>query len=176
MFLLYNSSRIRSSEWIELLQIIKETYQMKLRAIIALSSAALLTMVFALVSGAGPDPCPADADLDGICDINDDNCLGVANPNQSDPDTDGYGTACDLDINNDCIVGAGDAYVVFINALQTSPWSPLYFEAMDVDGNGTVGSGDAYKVFSNSLQAPGPSARVCAECSSALPGLCPNLP
>ena len=62
---------------------------MNLRAIIALASAALLTMVFALVSSAGPPPCPADADSDGVCDTID-NCLGVANPSQHDPDTDGY--------------------------------------------------------------------------------------
>jgi hypothetical protein len=94
----------------------------------------------------------------------------------SDPDTDGYGTACDLDINNDCIVGGTDAFTVFQNTLQGAPWSPLHFEAMDINGDGIVGSEDAFTVFNGALQSPGPSARVCAECSLAVPGLCPNLP
>lgn len=43
--------------------------------------------------------CGADSDSDGACDVVVDNCLGKSNPDQSDPDEDSYGTACDLDIN-----------------------------------------------------------------------------
>lgn len=148
---------------------------MKLRAIVALSSAALLTMVFALVSGAGPPPCPADVDSDGACDVGVDNCLGVANPGQGDPDEDGYGTACDTDIDNNCTTGANDAFAVFGAIGAGSPWTPASSEAMDIDENGTVGANDAFAVFGVIGAAPGPSARSCASCPSTVPGTCPNL-
>ena len=147
---------------------------MNLRAIIALASAALLTMVFALVSSAGPPPCPADADSDGVCDTID-NCLGVANPSQHDPDTDGYGTACDWDINNNCVVGGDDAFAVFGNSLAAAPWAPPELGAMDANENGVIGGDDAFTVFSNGLANPGPSGRSCAACTGAVPGSCPNL-
>jgi hypothetical protein len=148
---------------------------MKLRAIIALSSAALLTMVFALVSGAGAPTCAADSDSDGACDIDVDNCIGVPNPDQDDPDTDGYGTACDMDINNNCAVGADDALTIFNNLGAGAPWSPLHEEAQDLNQNSAVGADDALAAFNNLGQAPGPSARACAECTGANPGSCPNL-
>ena len=148
---------------------------MKLRAIIALSSAALLTMVFALVSGAGLPPCPGDADSDGVCD-DIDNCLGVANPTQHDPDLDGYGTTCDYDINNNCLVGGDDAFLVFSNLLANAPWAPPELGAYDINQNGLVGGDDAATVFANTLIAPGPSGRTCAHCPGTSPGSCPNLP
>ncbi len=76
---------------------------MKLRVIIALSSAALLTLALALVSTAGPT-CLGDADSDGICDVEGggDNCLGLATPAQRDDDEDGYGNLCDPDPIHDC--------------------------------------------------------------------------
>jgi hypothetical protein len=40
-------------------------------------------------------PCVADADNDGVCDI-DDNCVSVPNPLQEDGDSDGDGDACDV--------------------------------------------------------------------------------
>ncbi len=48
-----------------------------------------------------------DADADLIPDT-DDNCRLTGNSGQLDTDTDGYGNACDCDLDNDAIVGQGD--------------------------------------------------------------------
>ena len=176
MFLLYNFTQIQSSEWIELLITTKkEKDQMKLRAIIALSSAALLTMVFALVSGAGAPPCGIDADSDGVGDCVVDNCLGLANASQHDPDEDGYGTACDSDINNNCFTGVDDAFTIFAAAGAAAPWVPTQDGAMDLNENDFVGVDDAFAAFAVAGAQPGPSARLCAACTGANPGSCPNI-
>jgi uncharacterized protein (TIGR03790 family) len=49
----------------------------------------------------------ADQDGDGIADTMD-NCILVPNPAQRDTDLDGYGNACDADLNNDGIVNSSD--------------------------------------------------------------------
>ena len=49
----------------------------------------------------------ADADGDQIPD-QDDNCRLTANRNQIDTDNDGYGNACDCDLNNDDVVNQAD--------------------------------------------------------------------
>ncbi len=48
-----------------------------------------------------------DKDGDGIPDIQD-NCTEIANANQQDSDSDGFGNACDADLNNDGYVGFKD--------------------------------------------------------------------
>jgi len=139
---------------------------MKLRAIIALSSAALLTLVFALVSGAGPPPCGSDGDSDGVCDDYTDNCLGLANAGQRDDDEDGYGNLCDNDTSQDCIVGGPDIAGVFGRVLDGSPWTPKNAGAYDVNEDGVVGGPDIAQVFGDVLDTPGPSAMNCADCSA----------
>jgi hypothetical protein len=140
---------------------------MKLRVIIALSSAALLTLALALVSTAGPT-CLGDADSDGICDVElgGDNCLGTANPAQRDDDEDGYGNICDSDTNQDCVAGAADLSGVFGNFGASSPWTPKNIGAFDVDEGGTVGAGDLAAVFGDFGGAPGPSGKSCADCTA----------
>src|SRR6185369_15441189 len=54
-----------------------------------------------------PPPEPKDTDGDGILDRVD-NCTNVANPNQADQDGDGFGTACDPDLNNDGRIDQSD--------------------------------------------------------------------
>jgi hypothetical protein len=138
---------------------------MKLRVIIALSSAALLTLALALVSTAGPT-CLGDADSDGICDVEEggDNCLGVANPAQRDDDEDGYGNICDTDTNQDCATGAADLSGVFVDFGASAPWAPKSGGAFDVDEGGSVGAGDLGAVFNNFGSSPGPSGKACADC------------
>ncbi len=144
---------------------------MKLRAIIALLSAAMLTLVFTLVSTAGPT-CTADADSDGICDdvgpVND-NCLGVANGSQRDDDEDGYGNICDHDVDQDCLVGIPDVVAVFNAQPDGAPWTPKSAGAFDTDEDGLVGIPDVVDVFNNQPGLPGPTARSCADCT-ATPG------
>jgi hypothetical protein len=140
---------------------------MKLRVIIALSSAALLTLALALVSTAGPT-CLGDADSDGICDVEEggDNCLGVANPAQRDDDEDGYGNICDSDTNQDCIVGAFDLGEVFGNFGGAAPWAPKNSGVYDVDEDNIVGAFDLGKVFGDFGGPPGPTGKSCADCTA----------
>jgi hypothetical protein len=140
---------------------------MKLRVIIALSSAALLTLALALVSTAGPT-CLGDADSDGICDVEEggDNCLGLANPAQRDDDEDGYGNICDTDTNQDCVAGAADLTGVFGNFGGAAPWAPKNGGAFDVNEDNVIGAGDLTAVFGAFGSAPGPSGKSCADCTA----------
>ncbi|MEO1574580.1 MAG: proprotein convertase P-domain-containing protein, partial [Pseudomonadota bacterium] len=52
-------------------------------------------------------PVAADSDGDGIAD-DVDNCTLAANPDQTDSNGDGFGNACDADLNNDCVVNVVD--------------------------------------------------------------------
>jgi len=152
---------------------------MKLRAIIALSSAALLTLVFALVSSAGPPVgCASDPDLDGACDSDGlDNCINIANAAQRDDDEDGYGNRCDFDHDQNCVTGATDLSATFANLTAGAPWTPPALGRFDVDENGAVGATDLSSVFSQLTSNPGPSSRPCADCTAAVgTGVCPGIP
>lgn len=148
---------------------------MKLRVILALASAMLLTGVFVLGVEAGPT-CPGDADSDGVCD-NTDNCLGVNNPLQYDADFDGYGNICDLDTDNTCgNIGASDISYTIGQFTQPAP-NPADVNEL----NGVVDAGDISKVIGAFSQAGkyGPSGRSCAVCPSPVgtgAGACPPTP
>ncbi len=149
---------------------------MKLRAMIALSSAALLTLVFTLVSVAGPT-CPpgGDADGDGACEfLGEDNCSAVANPGQRDDDEDGYGNICDWDTSQDCIIGGPDLADTFARLFDANPWTPKNRGAYDVSEDNVVGGPDLAAIFDNLFGNVGPTSRTCASCSAAPGGgVCP---
>ena len=93
-----------------------------------------------------------DGDCDGIPDTAD-NCTNVVNTNQRDTNGDGYGNACDPDLNNDGVVNFADI----------GAWVPLFNTACgnvdgDFNGDGGCNFGD-YALFPQYfLQPPGPGA------------------
>lgn len=93
----------------------------------------------------------ADADADGVADAND-NCLGVANANQSDADRDGFGDLCDADLDQSGMVNAVDLSILR-DAFGTRS------SKADANGDGVVNSLDVALLQTRFGKAPGPSAR-----------------
>ena len=101
----------------------------------------------------------ADQDGDGIDDTQD-NCTLATNPDQRDTDLDGYGNACDADLDNNGIVDLSDFDL----------WSSVYSTAApgiepfvladhaDFNNNGFVGLIDDFAIFRSLFgAAAGPS-------------------
>lgn len=99
---------------------------------------------------------PSDLDLDGVLDSID-NCTLANNTSQFDSDGDGFGNACDPDLNNDCIV----------NFLDLTAFSSVFLSAdddADFNEDGVVNFLDFVTLSEFFLLEPGPSA--LADCSS----------
>jgi uncharacterized repeat protein (TIGR01451 family) len=91
-----------------------------------------------------------DLDADGVADVLD-NCTLVANPDQRDSNGDGYGNACDADLNNDGIV----------NAVDLAQLKSVFFKVnddADLNGDGIVNAVDLARLKSVFFKPPGPSA------------------
>jgi hypothetical protein len=93
-----------------------------------------------------------DDDNDGIKDSID-NCLGAANPDQTDADGDGYGNWCDADFTNDGIVNFGD-----LAALRTNFGTAD--AVTDLTSDGVVNFADLARFRALFGKPPGPSALV----------------
>lgn len=94
-------------------------------------------------------PFEQDTDHDGITDSQD-NCTLVANTDQRDTDSDGFGNRCDADLDNNGIVSFND-----LNLFRA------YFDSpnpdADFDNSGLVSFGDL-NIFRNLFdQPPGPA-------------------
>ena len=105
-------------------------------------------------------PGDVDTDGDGIVDHLD-NCTLVANPTQLDSDHDGYGNACDADLNNSGTVTSADFGLLRSVLGQAAGASPLA-AAADMNGSGTVTSADFGLLRARLGTASGPSGLACA--------------
>ena len=133
------------------------------RNLIVIVCAALLAFGLSFGSFAGSSP---DSDSDGVPDAFD-NCTTTANGPlaatgscnaQEDTGSDGYGNACDSDVNDDGATGLDD-----VGAMLTGLNAP---GAGDMNCDGAIGLDDVGAALSALNTAPGPSGLSCAGTSS----------
>ncbi len=91
----------------------------------------------------------ADTDADGLHDATD-NCVLVANADQRDTNSDGFGNACDADLDNNCTVDFLDL------AVMKSVFFTSEADA-DLSGDASVGFSDLAILKQSMFQSPGPS-------------------
>jgi hypothetical protein len=101
-----------------------------------------------------------DIDGDGIEDLAD-NCTLVANASQLDADDDGYGNACDADLNNSGLVTTAD-YAILRSVLNQSDAASPTAAAADLNGSGLVTTADFAIQRARLNTPPGPSGLLSA--------------
>jgi len=119
--------------------------------------ASILVAVCVMAGGAqnaNVAGCP-DADQDGVCDSAD-NCVNISNPDQRDSDGDGFGNACDPDLNNDGVVNFTDLAMIKSVFFQSASAAAAAANA-DLNGDGVVNFVDLAIMKNFFFKAPGPS-------------------
>lgn len=104
------------------------------------------------------DGSPSDTDGDGVSDATD-NCRDVPNAAQRDTNGDGFGSACDPDLNNDNVVNVVDLGLlrsVFFSTPDNSNWEA----DADFNGDDVVNVIDLGTMRAFFFGAPGPGAGV----------------
>ncbi len=96
----------------------------------------------------------ADGDGDGVADAQD-NCSAVNNPLQGDADLDGFGNACDTDLDNNCQVDFLDLGLLKAAFFSADP-------VADFNQDGTVDFLDLGLQKASFFQPPGPSGLTTA--------------
>lgn len=96
----------------------------------------------------------SDTDGDGIPDETD-NCIEVANADQRDTDSDGFGNLCDPDFNGDLLVNFLDLLAMQV-AFFSTPASPSWDENIDLDGNNLINFTDLFILRDFFFGPPGP--------------------
>lgn len=102
-----------------------------------------------------------DSDLDGAFD-DEDNCRTDANADQSDVNatedddsslagSQSYGDACDVDLDDDGVVGPSDFFVVFRPCLNETVAGTPACALADLDGDGLVAASDFFARFRPAL-------------------------
>ncbi len=91
-----------------------------------------------------------DGDGDGVFDA-EDNCTNAVNANQIDSNGDGFGNACDPDLNNDNVVNFPDV-VLFADAFLSTDADA------DFNGDGAVNFPDLIILQAYFTLSPGPAA------------------
>ncbi|MDH5191280.1 MAG: thrombospondin type 3 repeat-containing protein [Gammaproteobacteria bacterium] len=110
------------------------------------SSGEMVSTSYQLIAGFTSPP---DTDMDAVKDFMD-NCIVVSNTDQRDTDSDGYGNACDPDLNQD---GA-------VNFVDLGLLKAVFFtsnENADLNGDGAVNFLDLGLLKSMFFKPPGPS-------------------
>ncbi|MFK8016299.1 MAG: hypothetical protein AB8G17_12765 [Gammaproteobacteria bacterium] len=92
----------------------------------------------------------ADTDGDEFSDDLD-NCSSYPNPDQRDTDGDGFGNACDADLNNDGQINVVDLGLMRARFFSSDPDA-------DIDGNGVVNIADLGRLREQFFGTPGPGA------------------
>ena len=110
-----------------------------------------LAMALCAVSYSGA-AMAADSDGDGV-DDSVDNCILAANADQRETSVDGFGNACDPDLNNDSTVNVIDLDILKSVFFSSDPDA-------DFNGDGFVNAVDLGILKSLFLMPPGPSASV----------------
>jgi hypothetical protein len=96
-----------------------------------------------------------DTDGDGVPD-NADNCIDVANANQRDTDSDGYGNLCDGDLNNDGATNTLDLNLLKL-AYRSAAGDANYNVNADLNGDGVINTLDLNIFKGLYRKPPGPS-------------------